>query len=89
VLSAWLHHRFIQIHPFQDGNGRVCRAIASLILIENTIPPVIIYKKNRLDYYAALRDANENNQNLGPLIKCMIENYQEAFKVINEIKKIN
>jgi Fic family protein len=23
VESAWLHHRFTQIHPFQDGNGRV------------------------------------------------------------------
>jgi len=85
LLSAWLHHRFIQIHPFQDGNGRVCRAISSLILIENTLPPVIIYKKNRLDYYAALRHANNNNGDLGPLIKCMIQNYEEAFKICNEI----
>ena len=23
VEAAWLHHRFTQIHPFQDGNGRV------------------------------------------------------------------
>src|SRR5262249_50746093 len=28
VESAWLHHRFTQIHPFQDGNGRVARAIS-------------------------------------------------------------
>src|SRR5262245_38287478 len=31
VESAWLHHRFTQIHPFQDGNGRVARALASLV----------------------------------------------------------
>ncbi|HEV3199170.1 MAG TPA: Fic family protein, partial [Bryobacteraceae bacterium] len=30
VETAWLHHRFTQIHPFEDGNGRVARAIASL-----------------------------------------------------------
>ena len=26
VEAAWLHHRFTQIHPFQDGNGRIARA---------------------------------------------------------------
>jgi Fic family protein len=34
VEAAWLHHRFTQIHPFQDGNGRVVRALASLVLIQ-------------------------------------------------------
>ena len=27
IEAAWLHHRFAQIHPFQDGNGRVARCI--------------------------------------------------------------
>ncbi|MGI8552785.1 MAG: Fic family protein, partial [Dehalococcoidia bacterium] len=31
VEAAWLHHRFTQIHPFQDGNGRVARALATMI----------------------------------------------------------
>jgi Fic family protein len=35
VQAAWLHHRFTQIHPFQDGNGRVARAIASLVLVKD------------------------------------------------------
>jgi Fic family protein len=30
VEAAWLHHRFTQIHPFQDGNGRIARALATL-----------------------------------------------------------
>jgi Fic family protein len=33
VLAAWVHHRFTQIHPFQDGNGRVARLLATLIFI--------------------------------------------------------
>lgn len=33
VESAWLHHRFTQIHPFQNGNGRVARCLASLVFI--------------------------------------------------------
>jgi Fic family protein len=34
VEAAWFHHRFTQIHPFADGNGRVARAIASLVFIK-------------------------------------------------------
>ena len=33
VEASWLHHRFTQIHPFQDGNGRVVRTLASLVFI--------------------------------------------------------
>ena len=33
VSAAWLHHRFTQIHPFQDGNGRVARSLASLVFL--------------------------------------------------------
>ena len=40
VQAAWIHHRFTQIHPFQDGNGRVARAIASLILIKDGLFPL-------------------------------------------------
>ena len=35
VLAAWLYHGFAQIHPFQDGNGRVARVLASLILLKD------------------------------------------------------
>ena len=34
VEAAWLHHRFTQIHPFQDGNGRIARALATLIFVK-------------------------------------------------------
>ena len=33
VRAAWLHHRFAQIHPFADGNGRVGLALASAVLL--------------------------------------------------------
>lgn len=34
VEAAWLHHRFTQIHPFQDGNGRTARALATLVFLQ-------------------------------------------------------
>ncbi len=40
VQAAWLHHGFTQIHPFQDGNGRVARTLASLIYLREHREPV-------------------------------------------------
>src|SRR5690606_5454992 len=41
VRAAWLHHRFTQIHPFQDGNGRVARALASFEFIRAGLLPLL------------------------------------------------
>jgi Fic family protein len=38
--AAFLHHRFVEIHPFTDGNGRVARLLSNLYLIAKGYPPV-------------------------------------------------
>ena len=58
VLAAWLHHRFVQIHPFQDGNGRVARALASLVFLQNKIFPLVIRNLERDQYIDALEKAD-------------------------------
>ena len=42
IVSAWLHHRFAQIHPYQDGNGRVARALTSLVLLRADLLPLVV-----------------------------------------------
>lgn len=42
VESAWLHHRFTQIHPFQDGNGRVARCLATIVFIRAGWFPLVV-----------------------------------------------
>src|SRR5262249_14130750 len=54
VSASWLHHRFAQIHPFQDGNGRVARALASLVLLRAKWFPLVIHRDIREDYIKAL-----------------------------------
>jgi len=49
IEAAWLHHRFTQIHPFQDGNGRVARALASLVFIRHGGFPVLITRDDPKD----------------------------------------
>lgn len=67
VQAAWLHHRFTQIHPFQDGNGRIARSIASLVLIKGGLFPLSVTRDDKLKYIEALEKAD--NDDLQPLIR--------------------
>jgi hypothetical protein len=69
VQAAWLHHRFTQIHPFQDGNGRVARAIASLVLVKDGLFPLVVTRDDKPTYLDTLEAAD--NGNLKPLIELM------------------
>lgn len=59
--TARLHHRFVAIHPFADGNGRVARLLSNLYLLQNGYPPVVLDRKNRQQYYRALREADNGD----------------------------
>lgn len=67
ILAAWLHHRFILIHPFQDGNGRVGRALVLLVLLRAHYAPLVVDRNNREDYIEALDLANSGD--LWPLTR--------------------
>ena len=58
LTAAWLHHRFTQIHPFTDGNGRVVRALLTWHLVRENYLPVVISRDDRLGYISALEDAD-------------------------------
>ncbi|MDM9586012.1 MULTISPECIES: Fic family protein [unclassified Nostoc] len=77
VESAWLHHRFTQIHPFQDGNGRVARCIASLVFIQAGWFPLVLTRDDRADYIAALEQADQGN--LSKLIALFAKSQKQAF----------
>lgn len=68
VEAAWLHHRFTQIHPFQDGNGRVVRALASLVLIKAELFPLVVTRDDRSTYIDALESADRGD--LKKLVDC-------------------
>jgi len=42
VEAAWLHHRFVRTHPFQDGNGRVSRLLMACAYVGRNLPPPIV-----------------------------------------------
>jgi hypothetical protein len=77
VSAAWLHHRFTQIHPFQDGNGRVARAIASLVFLKAGWFPLVINRDQRDEYIDALEAADDGD--LLPLATLIARVQKQAF----------
>lgn len=51
---AYFTYKFIVIHPFNDGNGRISRAIMNWLLSKKKMPPIYIDQKCRKEYYDAL-----------------------------------
>jgi Fic family protein len=65
VSAAWMHHRFEQIHPFEDGNGRAGRLLLNLHFMNHGWPPVHIMPSDRAAYLDALEAGNRGD--LAPL----------------------
>jgi Fic family protein len=81
VLAAVAHNQFENIHPFQDGNGRVGRLLLNNILLKHNLPPLNIELRNRAEYYTALQ-AYENNQNIRPTLELMLKEYRALKKLL-------
>lgn len=62
VLAAELHKRFVFIHPFIDGNGRVARLLMNLSLMRNDYNIAIIPAVTRAEYIEVLEKAHDNEE---------------------------
>ncbi len=79
IEAAWLHHAFAQIHPFQDGNGRIARLLASYVFIRaEGFPLVLVDEEHRSRYIDALERADETGD-LSALIELFTEVQRAAL----------
>ncbi len=79
LLAAIVHNQFENIHPFEDGNGRVGRLLLINILLKHGMPPVNIELANRQEYYEALQ-RYENDGDIRPTIDLLLKEYRKLRK---------
>jgi Fic family protein len=60
-VATQFHYRFIRIHPFDDGNGRMARLLTNYILLFFDYPPLIIETQKKSEYIKALRRADKGS----------------------------
>ncbi len=89
VEAAWLHHRFTQIHPFQDGNGRVARALASAVFLKADFLVLVIRdQEHRQRYLEGLESADDGD--LKPLVDLFadvqIEDLRASIEMFRELR---
>jgi Fic family protein len=61
-LAALFHYKFVRIHPFDDGNGRISRLLMNYALLRNGMPPVIIKSTDKKNYLQALHLADAGDE---------------------------
>ncbi len=82
-LAALAHLRFVTIHPFADGNGRISRLIMNYILNKSNYPMLDIPYEGRNSYYNALERSNVKNEDrifLQWLVKRYVKEYKRYLK---------
>lgn len=57
-LAVLFHYRFIRIHPFEDGNGRIARLLVNYILSRHGLPMIVVRSRLKKEYLDALHRAD-------------------------------
>ena len=81
-LAVLLHTKFVLIHPFVDGNGRVARALMNFVLERNGYPTLYIGLEHRERYLDAIEKAVDGD--FKPIVDFMYKIYVEQHRAIME-----
>lgn len=63
-LAALFHYRYIRIHPFEDGNGRIARLMVNFILARHDYPMIVVRSRKKNEYLEAL---HQTDLEVGPI----------------------
>lgn len=80
-LAAMAHLKFVKVHPFLDGNGRIARLLLNYVLSHNGYPMMTVEYKNRMSYYKALDEFDETQEE-EVFVKFIIDSYIDEYSLI-------
>jgi Fic family protein len=91
IKSALAHFWFVTIHPFEDGNGRIARAIADMLLSRSEKSPQRFYsmssqiQRERNDYYDVLENCQKGTLDITAWIEWFLNCLKRAIESSEQI----
>jgi Fic family protein len=96
LKSGVVHYEFVKIHPFVDGNGRVGRALSTLILfltgydIRKFFSLEEYFDKNATEYYKALQSVDKEKGDMTKWLEYFTEGLAiELSRIKEKVEKIS
>lgn len=84
ALSASVHSRFEQVHPFSDGNGRIGRILMCAMLLKANMAPAIIRQEKKRPYNAYLYKAQAKGDH-SQLEDFLCDAVMDGFKILERV----
>ncbi|KZW03771.1 hypothetical protein EXIGLDRAFT_2945 [Exidia glandulosa HHB12029] len=80
AMASWIHLICVRCHPFEDGNGRISRILASIPLMMDGLPPLYISLLQRGVYYDAINQAYGGDHRA--MVECILQGTEEALDAV-------
>lgn len=83
TIASLFHNRFLnEIHPFQDGNGRIGRIFTNMILLKSDFPPIFLETKDNIEREKYLLTINESEvkKDLRPMVAYLGDKLVESLE---------